>query len=134
VSGSDPIWWPDDQWWEKKALPLGFVTLSFRQLATMIVAFLAAFLVSLPFAFPIAGVSFGGRASVFCGVFGVGYTISNRRVKLIPVELQVLYFLRTEGMKKAGAGLRRLLGREKPAKNSPSDEEQPPTTQEIIVR
>ena len=48
---SESIWWPDEPWWERKVLPLGFVTLSFRQLATMTIAFLAAFLVSLPFSF-----------------------------------------------------------------------------------
>jgi hypothetical protein len=130
---SEPIWWPDEPWWERKVLPLGFVTLSFRQLATMIIAFLAAFLVSLPFAFPIAGVSFGGRAAVFCGVFGVGYVVSNRRVKLLPVELQALYFLRTEGMKKLGKSLRRLAGRERFENDPPPESEQSLTTQEITV-
>jgi hypothetical protein len=130
---SESIWWPDEPWWERKVLPLGFITLSFRQLATMIVAFLAAFLVSLPFTFPISGVGFGGRAAVFCGVFGVGYVISNRRVKLLPVELQALYFLRTDGMKKAGKGLRRLVGREKLEKDAPPEDEQHPIAQEITV-
>ncbi len=130
---SESIWWPDESWWERKVLPLGFVTLSFRQLATMTIAFLAAFLVSLPFTFPIAGVSFGGRAAVFCGVFGVGYVVSNRRVRLLPVELQALYFLRTQGMKKLGRGLRRLVRREKPENGPPPESERPPTTQEITV-
>jgi hypothetical protein len=130
---SESIWWPDDPWWERKALPLGFVTLSFRQLATMIIASLAAFLVSLPFTFPIAGVSFGGRAAVFCGVFGVGYVVSNRRVKLIPVELQGLYFLRTDGIRKLGRGLRRLVGRESLENDSPRKSELSPATQEITV-
>jgi hypothetical protein len=112
---------------------LGFVTLSFRQLATMIIASLAAFLVSLPFTFPIAGVSFGGRAAVFCGVFGVGYVVSNRRVKLIPVELQGLYFLRTDGIRKLGRGLRRLVGRESLENDSPRKSELSPATQEITV-
>src|ERR1700752_1146942 len=107
---SESISWPDEPWWERKALPLGFITLSFRQLATMMIAFLAAFLISLPFSFAIAGVSFGGRATVFCGVFGVGYFISNRRVRLLPVELQALYFLRTDGVKKLRRGPRRLVG------------------------
>jgi len=62
---SESIWWPDELWWERKVLPLGFITLSFRQLATIMAAFLAAFFVSLPFTFPIAGLSFGGRAAVF---------------------------------------------------------------------
>jgi hypothetical protein len=130
---SESLWWADLPWWERKVLPLGFVTLSFRQLATMMIAFLAAFLVSLPYSFPIAGVSFGGRAIVFCGVFGVGYVVSNRRVKLLPVELQALYFLRTDGMKKLGRGLGRLAGRERLESNSPTESEQPPTTQEITV-
>jgi len=130
---SESIWWPDEAWWERKALPLGFVTLSFRQLATMVVAFLTAFLVSLPFSFPIAGVSFGGRAAVFCGVFGVGYVVSNRRVKLLPVELQVLYFLRTEGVKKLRKSLRRDVAGEKLERDSPPVAFQPAATQEIAV-
>jgi hypothetical protein len=133
VSGSDAIWWPDERWYERKVLPLGFVTLSFRQLATMIITFLAAFLVSLPFTFPIAGVSFGGRAAVFCGVFGVGYVVSNRRVRLLPVELQALYFLRTDGIKKLGGSLRRLAGREKPENDSLPESEQSPAMEEIMV-
>jgi hypothetical protein len=56
---SESIWWPDEPWWERKALSLGFVTLSFRQLGTLTVAFLVAFLASAPFTFPVAGVSFG---------------------------------------------------------------------------
>jgi hypothetical protein len=131
---SESIWWPVEPWWERKVLPLGFITLSFRQLATTMVAFLAAFLVSLPFTFPIAGVSFGGKAAVFCGVFGVGYVVSNRRVKLLPVELQALYFLRTDGVKKLGRSLRWLVGREEHAGNSPPKAKRPPLIQEITVQ
>ena len=69
---SESIWWPDEAWWERKSLPLGFITLSFRQLATILLSFLTAFVVSLPFEFAIAGASFGGRAAVFCIVFGIG--------------------------------------------------------------
>ncbi|HUH99843.1 MAG TPA: hypothetical protein VLY65_02260 [Nitrososphaerales archaeon] len=130
---SESIWWPDEAWWERKALPLGFVTLSFCQLATLVVAFLTAFLVSLPFAFPIAGVSFGGRAAVFCGVFGVGYVVSNRRVKLLPVELQALYFLRTDGVKRLRGSLRGLFGRKKLESDSPPEARRPTVAQGITV-
>ena len=102
-------------------LPLGFITLSFRQLTTMMVSFLAAFLVSLPFEFPIAGVSFGGRAAVFCVVFGIGYMISSRRVRLLPVELQAVYFLRTKGVEKLRPNLRSLLGSKKPERDPASE-------------
>lgn len=99
---SESVWWSEEAWWEKKSLPLGFITLSFRQLVTLAVSFLVAYAVSLPFQFPIAGVTFGGRAAAFCFVLGVGYIISSRRVKLIPLELQALYVLRTKASERLG--------------------------------
>jgi hypothetical protein len=130
---SESIWWPDEAWFERKVLPLGFITLSFRQLITMMVAFLVGFLVSLPFEFPIAGISFGGRAAVFCVVFGIGYMVSSRRVRLIPVELQAVYFLRTKGVEKLRANLRRLLGSKRPEKDPVSESRQPTIVQEMVV-
>ena len=106
---SESIWWPDDPWYERKTLPLGFITLSFRQLTTIAISFVAAYLVSLPFQFPIAGFRFGGRASVFCLIFGIGYVISSRRVRMLPAELQALYFLRTRGVEGLGSGIRSHL-------------------------
>jgi len=103
---SESIWWPDEAWYERKSLPLGFVTLSFRQLGTILLSLGAAFLVSLSFSFPIAGASFGGRAVVFCVIFGIGYFISSRPVRLVPTELQVLYVIRTKGLVKFMAILR----------------------------
>jgi len=130
---SESIWWPDDAWYERKALPLGFIALSFRQLTTIGLSFLAAFIVSIPFEFPIAGFSFGGRAVVFCIVFGVGYLISSRRVKLLPAELQAYYFLRTNGLDTARVYLRRLFGRNKPGQGDLPEDERPPVTQEMNV-
>ena len=130
---SDSIWWPDESWYERKALPLGFITLSFRQLVTIMFSFLTAFVVSLPFEFAIAGASFGGRAAVFCIVFGVGYMISSRRVKLLPIELQAFYFLRTEGMSKVRMKLDRLFGSKKRGVESPAKTTPPPVMQEISV-
>jgi hypothetical protein len=127
---SESIWWPDEAWFERKVLPLGFITLSFRQLGTILLSFLLAFVVSLPFEFAIAGASFGGRAAVFCIVFGVGYMISSRRVKLLPVEFQAYYFLRTEGMTEAKM---KLLGHKKPVINHPADPVRLSSLQEISV-
>jgi hypothetical protein len=128
---SESIWWPDERWWEKKVLPLGFITLSFRQLVTLLLTFLAAFLTSIPFTFATTGVSFGGRAA-FCAVFGVGYVVSNKRVRLFPVELWTLYFLRTDGIRKLGRGLR-LAGRRKLENESLPESEQSSTTHELTV-
>jgi len=127
---SESIWWPEEAWWERKALPLGFITLSFRQLATILFSFLIAFVVSLPFEFAIAGASFGGRAAVFCVVFGVGYMISSRRVKLLPIELQAFYFLRTEGLAEVRM---KLLGPKKRAIDSPVETALQSSSQVISV-
>jgi hypothetical protein len=110
---SESIWWPDDAWWERKSLPLGFITLSLRQLITVAVSFIAAFAISLPFQFPIAGFSFAGRASVFCLIFGIGYGISIRRVRMLPVELQALYLLRTRGIGRLRGEIRSHLSRKR---------------------
>ena len=130
---SESIWWPDDAWWERKVLPLGFITLSFRQLGTILFAFLAAFVISLPFQFPIAGISFGGRAAVFCGVFGVGYIISNRRVKLLAAELQALHYLRTVEIVKVRRMLGRSLGRRRTVNESSSKDDEPLVPLKIAV-
>ena len=130
---SDSIWWPEESWYERKALPLGFITLSFRQLVTIMISFLTAFLVSLPFEFAIAGASFGGRAAVFCIIFGVGYMISSRRVKLLPVELQAFYFLRTEGMSRARVKLDWLFESKKHGVELSARTAPPSVMQEIAV-
>ncbi len=130
---SESIWWPDEQWWERKSLPLGFITLSFRQLTTITISFLVAFIVSLPFQFPIAGFSFGGRAAVFCLVFGVGYIISSRRVRMLPVELQAVYFLRTKGVEKLRTTLRSLSSPKKEEGDSGPKSGPSPLVAEIAV-
>jgi hypothetical protein len=130
---SESIWWPDEAWWERKALPLGFITVSFRQLATIMISFLMAFVVSLPFEFVIAGASFGGRAAVFCIVFGVGYMTSSRRVKLLPVELQAFYYLRMEGMTRVRMELDRLFGTKKHVINAPTEKRLLHSVQDILV-
>jgi hypothetical protein len=127
---SESIWWPEEAWWERESLPLGFITLSFRQLATILLSFLIGFVVSLPFKFAIAGASFGGRAIVFCIVFGVGYMISSRRVKLLPIELQAYYFLRTEGLAEVKM---KLSGPKKHAIDSPVEMGRQFSLQEISV-
>lgn len=128
---SESIWWADNPWWERKSLPLGFITLSFRQLTTIAISFVAAYLVSIPFQFPIAGFGFGGRASVFCLIFGIGYVISSRRIRMLPVELQALYLIRTRGIGKLKASFRNPLS---PGKNQGSSQPKPsPVRLEMLV-
>ena len=118
--------------WERKSLPLGFITLSLRQLTTIAISFVAAFIVSLPFQFPIAGFSFGGRAGAFCMIFGVGYVVSSRRVRMLPVELQALYLLRTRGLGKLRLGVLNPLSSGK-SKENLRETRQSPVVLEMLV-
>jgi hypothetical protein len=127
---SESIWWPDEAWYERKSLPLGFITLSFLRLVTILLSFFLAYVVSLPFEFAIAGASFGGRAAVFCIVFGMGYMVSSRRVKLLPIELQAYYFLRTEGLAEVKM---KLSGSKKSTIDSPAETGRQSSLQEISV-
>ena len=87
----------------------------------------------LPFHFPIAGFSFGGRAAAFCLVFGVGYVISSRRVRMLPVELQAYYLLRTRGVERLKASLRNPLAPREQDRRSKPETEPLPISQEMIV-
>src|ERR1039457_2338757 len=59
--------------------------------------------------------------------------ISSRRVKLLPIELQAFYYLRTEGMSKVRMKLDSLFGTKKRVIDAPTEKRLPPTVQEISV-
>ena len=67
---------------------------------------------------------------MFCIVFGMGYMISSRRVKLLPIELQAFYFLRTEGLAEVKM---KLSGPKKRATDSPAEKGLQSLLQEISV-
>jgi hypothetical protein len=90
---SEDSWWDDEQWWERKSIPLGFLILSFRQLAIILLFSFLGYLVSLPVRFTLLTFSFAGRAVVLLAFLLVGLSLANRRVKMVPPELQVIYWL-----------------------------------------
>ncbi len=92
---SDSVWWPEEPWWEKIVLPLGFVNLSARQLLTLLAFVLVGYAISLAFNFAIFSFSFGGKALIFFVIVMFGYVVANRRVKLVPLELQLVYLATT---------------------------------------
>jgi len=85
------VWWPDEPWWEKKTIPFGFLTLSTRQLLTLSVFILLGIPVSALLPLPLEN-ALEGRFATFLVLLLSGYAISSRRVKLVPIELQLLYF------------------------------------------
>jgi hypothetical protein len=90
---TEDSWWEDEQWWERKSIPLGFLILSFRQLAIILLFSFLGYFASLPVRFTLLTFSFAGRAVVFLAFLLVGLSLANRRVKMVPPELQVIYWL-----------------------------------------
>ena len=90
-------------WWEKGLFQLGGSSISARQLGTLAVISAFAFVASLPVGFSVDGVSFAGRLTVFGLIVLVSYFgLVQRRVKAVPLELQLLYWV-TRGRKRADA-------------------------------
>jgi hypothetical protein len=81
-------------WWEKGLFQLGGSSISARQLGTLAVICVFAFLASLPVGFSLDGISFAGRLTVFGLIVLIGYFgLVQRRVKAIPLELQLAFWV-----------------------------------------
>jgi hypothetical protein len=83
----------EDSWWERKSIPLGFLMLSFRQLAIIVLFLFLGYFISLPVRFGLLTFSFAGRAVVLLAFLLIGLALANRRVKMAPPELQLIYWL-----------------------------------------
>jgi ABC-type multidrug transport system permease subunit len=93
---TEDSWWEDERWWERKSIPLGFLMLSFRQLAIIVLFSFLGYIASLPIHFTLLTFSFAGRAIIFLAFLLVGLALANRRVKMVPPELQLVYWLSME--------------------------------------
>jgi hypothetical protein len=101
VAVSESTWWREEFWWEKGLFQLGGSSISARQLGTLAVICVFAFLASLPVGFSLDGISFAGRLTVFGLIVLVGYFgLVQRRVKAVPLELQIFYWI---ARRRAGA-------------------------------
>ncbi len=122
---SQSLWWKDEYWWEKKVIPLGAFTLSVRQAVSLALVCSVGALVSLPANFGILGLPFGGKVVVFGAVVLVGFVyLVRRRVKLVPIEMQVLYYLTNRNKTPQKALLTEPL---------PTAEPQEKSAQEMVV-
>lgn len=91
---SESTWWRDEQWWEKGLFQLGGSTISARQLFTLAGICVVALTASLPANFAVEGVPFAGHFAVFGLLVAIGYFgLVTRRVRMVPVELQLYYWL-----------------------------------------
>lgn len=91
---SESTWWREELWWEKGLFQLGGTTISARQLFTLAGVSIVALAASLPADFSIEGIPFAGRFVTFGLLVAVGYFgLVTRRVKMVPVEMQLYYRL-----------------------------------------
>ena len=112
----DVIWWRDDSFWERKSIPLAGFTLSPRQLVIMATGGLLGVLVSLPVNVTLFGISFVGKLVAVGASLFLAFIVSSHRVKMAPIEMQVLYRLRGVGPgKKEKGGEREGQGKGKEA-------------------
>jgi hypothetical protein len=94
MSVSESTWWREELWWEKGLFQLGGTQISARQLFTLAGVSGVALAASLPANFAIEGIPFAGRFVTLALLVAVGYFgLVTRRVKMVPVEMQLYYWL-----------------------------------------
>ena len=106
----DVLWWREETWYERKSIPLGAFSLAPRQLILVFIFGLLGVLASAPFPGTLMGVPLLGKLLVMGIFLFAGYILSSRRVKTVPVELQIAY--RLAGWGKRGG----VKGKEAPTK------------------
>jgi hypothetical protein len=86
------IWWYDDSWWERKSIPLGGFNMAPRQVFLLLVFGAIGLIFDL---IPIFNLI--SKLVVILVFVIVGGLFSAKRVKTVPIELQVLYMYRKYG-------------------------------------
>ena len=110
---SEVLWWREESWWERRSLPLFGFNLAPRQFLALGSTGLLGFL----FSSILLRDSLFGRIGVLSFFLSIGFVFATKRVKMVPVELQLYYrFIRKQGPPEEPAA--------KAAGGVPADEEQ----------
>lgn len=86
---SEVLSWREENWWERKSIPLGSHSLSPRQ------AFLLALfgglgdLISKPIPLEIFGIVYLGKLIPVFAMLAIGFVLGSQRVRMIPLEFQL---------------------------------------------
>jgi len=83
--------WREENWWERKSIPLGSHALSPRQ-----VFLLATFgglgdLISRPIPLAIFGLIYLGKILPVFAMLAIGFVLTSQRVKMIPLEVELFF-------------------------------------------
>lgn len=85
--------WREETWWERKSIPLGSHSLSPRQLILLAAFGCSGDLISVLLPATIFGILYLGRMLPILAMLAVGVVLGSQRIRMIPVELQLLYKL-----------------------------------------
>jgi hypothetical protein len=114
----DIDWWREESWWERNSIPLGGFYLSPRQLMIILVFMSFGILASIPLPVIMNGIPFLGKLVVIGIFLFVGFLLSSFRVKMAPVEMLLLYRLRTNGTEEVARHHRERLPKDKESKSA----------------
>src|SRR5579864_2123402 len=83
--------WREENWWERKSIPLGSHALSPRQVFLLATLGGLGDLISKPIPLAIFGIIYLGKLIPVFAMLAVGFVLSSQRVKMIPLEFELFF-------------------------------------------
>lgn len=83
--------WREENWWERKSIPLGSNSFSPRQIFLLAVFGGLGDLISTPIPLAIFGIVYLGKLIPVFAALAVGFVFSSQRVKMIPLEFELFF-------------------------------------------
>jgi hypothetical protein len=83
--------WREENWWERKWIPLGSHSLSPRQIFLLAVSGGVGDLISRAIPLEIFGIVYLGKLIPVFALLAFGFVLGSRRVKMIPLEFQLFF-------------------------------------------
>jgi hypothetical protein len=83
--------WREENWWERKSIPLGSHSLSPRQFFLLAVFGGLGDLISRPIPLEIFGIVYLGKLIPVFAMLAIGFVLGSQRVKMIPLEFQLFF-------------------------------------------
>jgi hypothetical protein len=86
---SEVLSWRDENFWERKSIPLLGHSFSPRQLALLGLFGTAGYVMSYSISTHLFGMIYVGKSILVFSMLAVGFVLGSHRVKMIPIELQL---------------------------------------------
>jgi hypothetical protein len=83
--------WREENWWERKSIPMGSHSLSPRQVFLLGVFGGVGDLISRPIPLETFGIAYLGKLIPVFALLAIGFVLSSRRVRMIPIEFQLFF-------------------------------------------